>query len=332
MFFGAFLRWSAVGFAVAGTAVLLSRTVYALEPLPLPVLALPIAIALAVAWWIAAGRRMSESSAAAWVDVQAGGDGLVVTGQETSDPRWSAAFEKALGRSGRLPGLRVGRPAGQSFGAAAFLVAALFVRIPAPAPGPSPELFEAAVASLQDKLDTLLETVDLDAELAENLADRLSRLEELLADASPESIFEAIDSLEERFGLEGERLGDAMESAAKDLAAALLDRFNDPDTARASLERALSALRDAGLGKDLPESLAELLGQDLTLPEGIEFDPAQLLELTAELSQLMQDRMGALAKVGLFDPSLLGALTEFADLAEFLPTYHECDEDCEEGG
>lgn len=320
---------------IAGTFVLLARAVYGFDPLPLATLLLPASIALALAAWLASRRGLSAGAAATWVDVQAGGAGLVVTGQEIDDPRWGGAFAEALRSTGRMPAFRLGKPLGQSLGAGAFLAASLFVRIPEPAPGPSPAMFEAVLESLGRKLAALDENVALDEDVASDLTGRLARIRELLDDHSPESLFEAIDGLEERFGLEGDRIREAMESAAQDLAAAALDSLTDPKVARSSLERALEAMRQAGLDKNLPQSLAALLGPDLELPDGAELDPKRMLELSAELSKLMGERMEGLAGSGLLDPRKLSKLSEFlaaADLSEFLPTDHECDDECKEGG
>jgi hypothetical protein len=332
VFLGVSLRWSAAGFLLSGTLVLLARTTWGLEPAPLLAFLAPALAAGALGGLLAARRGISLAGAATWIDVSTGGSGLVVTGVEEPDARWSATFEKTLERVGRMPGLRVGRPFGLAAAAGLFLAAALWVRIPAPTPGPSPELFEAVLASLGEKLDTLSENVDLDEGLAEELEGRFERLEEMLEDSSPESLFEALDSFEERLGLESERVREELESAATDLASAALDRLADPETAQASLERALSALREAGLTEGLPARLQELLGADLQLPDGVQLDAAELMELAQGLSELMEGRLSNLVGAGLLDPTRLKMLASLKNLDEFLPTAHECDAECEAGG
>ena len=110
VFLGAFLRWTAAGFAIAGTAVLTARATHTLDPAPVLVLSVPPLLALALGLALATRRGLSRAGAAAWVDVRAGGGGLVVTGLEVQDERWRDTFARTLEGLGPLPAFRVARP------------------------------------------------------------------------------------------------------------------------------------------------------------------------------------------------------------------------------
>jgi len=331
VFLGTLLRWTAVGYLLAGASVLVLRASHAFEPAPLPAFLTPLLLVLPFALLAASRRALSGAAAASWVDVSCGGTGVVLTGMETPDPRWEATLARTLEDTGRLPALRVGRPAGFQACSALFLAAALWVEIPEPQPGPSPELFEAMLATLTEKLQALEENVELEEDLATELSERLGRLQELVAEnASQESLFEALDALESRLGLESAEVRQELENASRDLFEAVFDHLRDPQAAQGALERALAALRKGGLAKNLPESLEALLGSGLELPEGIDVTGAEFLELAQMLAELMQDRAGGLAKAGLIDSKLLKLAERFGNLDDL--TDHVCDEECKEGG
>ena len=333
VFFGRLFRWSAIGFLAAGSVALLVRANWFREVAAWPFLLAPLALAAGVAGVATARRALSRSAAAAWIDVASGGSGWVVTGGEAPDARWNERIARALESLRALPAPRLFQPFVRASAAGGFLAAALWIEIPERQPGPSPELAEALLASLADKLETLNENVDLNEDLADELAKRLGQLEEELADeVSPESLFEAMDSLEERLQAEAERSGVELGEALDALRSASLDVLRDPASAATSFERALESLRAAGLTENLPPGLEDVFAKGLELAEGMELDPAELLALGQSLAELMEGRMGELARAGLLDPSKLGKLEGFSGLEGFLPTGHVCDEVCESGG
>ena len=184
-------------------------------------------------------------------------------------------------------------------------------------------------------------------ETAQELSSRLERLRDGLEDATPESAFEAIDRLEERFGALAKRVQEDVLEAEGGILAAAREAMLNPESAQEMLGRTLEMLHESGLDKNLLssiESLASLIERNgfelpedlelpggLRLPEGLEMSGPEILEVARDLSGLLGKKLGALEDVGLFDPgSFEAALREtFEDLqiAE-----HVCDEACEEGG
>ncbi len=347
VFLGELVRWgAAIGF-VLGAVVLLLRVVLhvdASHTAPLFLLAL---VAPGIAWWRARAKRMSRGSAAAWQDVRAGASGLLLTGMEVPDERWSAEVERTLQRSRTLPRIRTG---GESYAlgvAVLFAAAAWWVHVPEPAPGPSFALFEGAIERLATKLLTLEEDVGLFDETAQDLTNRLERLREGLEDATPESAFEAIDRLEEQFGALAKRVQEDVLEAEGGILAAAREAMLNPESAQEMLERTLDKLHESGLDKNLLstiESLSSLIERhDLELPEdlelpggfrlpaGLEMTGPEILEVAQDLSGLLGKKLGALEDAGLLDPGALEtALRETFDDLQF--DEHECDESCREGG
>jgi len=333
IFVGTFLRWLGVASAISGGLVLLLRAGLQLPVWAWPAYGVPLGAALFAAGYWTRKRGLSRQGAAAWIDVHAGGSGLVVTGSERPDPRWDAAFQGALAKSHRMPRLAVGLQSGQALFGIGFLSLALFVQIPEPSPlGPSPAFVAALTESVAQKLLALTENISLDEELAEELTERMRRIQELAEEAPTESIFEAIDRLEERLGLEGERAAQDLQQSLGELWKSMESGELDQEGLERLLEEARGLLANSGLGEKLPESLAGLLGGSLELPEGVHLNAAELMQLGEGLSGLMQGSLGELLGAGLLDASKLSLASKFAKLENFLPTDHQCDEECRSGG
>ena len=331
------LRWGALGALATGCVVLFLRAALAIEPPRELALATPLAVGLAAALArLARGGGFDRAAAATWLDAELGGSGAFVTHFELADPRWSARFAARLDARDAAdalhPAPRVGQPLGLAAAAFAFLAAALWVDVPRPRPGPSPELVEALVAALGDKLDLLNETIGVDEELAEDLSARLERLEGLTEDLSPESLFEAIDALDARLGDEAERFGLDMAAAREELARVAVDLARDPVAAWGSAQRALELARAAGLELELPPELAALFAEGRGLAEGATLDPAKLLEMGLGLSRFLETPLGKLAQAGLLDPSRLQEAVPLEQLFELVTDGHACDESCASGG
>jgi hypothetical protein len=333
IFSGTFLRWAGIAAGISGSLVLLLRAGFREEPWPTPAYLVPLLFGLGAAFYWAGRRGMSRQGAAAWIDVHAGGSGLIVTGSEIQDERWQTEFEGALANAHRMPGLEVRRPASAALCGFGFLSLALFIRIPEPEPlGPSPEFVTSLAENVAAKLLALTENINLDEELAEELEERMERIKELAEEAPTESIFEAIDRLEERLGREGERVSKDLEQTLSDLWKSMEDGSLDQESMEQMLERAKGMLAAAGLGDKLPEDLAKMLGSSLELPAGMELSPAELMELAEGLSGLMEGSLGEMLGAGLMSASKLAIASKFAKLENFLPNDHECDEECREGG
>ena len=341
--------WSAELARLAAPALLaLGLTVLLLRfglgwaaPRALAVLALLALLPLA-AWWRARPRFLSGDGAAAWLDLRTGGRGVVVTGVDVPDPRWSAAVRAELARAPADPRLRLGRPYVASLPGVALVVLAALVRPPVERPDPWVRALENAADRVADRLETLEEQVTLEPELAEELHERLEALREDLADAQPESSLEALDRLDADLAERAQQaFEDALEAdAGLDAAAAEASAESE----HAALEEALSDLAEAGLLSDPPEALDEALSElaartgasfesSLTLPEGLDLSGLDAVELSAELQAMLAEKMAELDALGLLGPGHAGRFGEPGELGnpgEYVE--HECDADCDEGG
>ena len=337
-------RLAAPTLLALGLLVLLLRfgpgwtTARALAVLPLAGL-LPLA-----AWWRARPRFLSNAGAAAWLDLRTGGRGVVVTGVDAPDPRWSAAVRAELERAPGEPGLRLGRPYASSLPGVALLVLAALVQPPVEQPDPWVRALEHAAERVAERLETLEEQVTLEPELAEELHERLDALREDLADAQPESSLEALDRLDAELAQRAQQaLEDALEAEAGLDAAAAAAEESSAESQQTALEEALSDLAEAGLLSDPPEALSELAAElgasfegSLTLPEGLDLSGLEAVELSAELSAMLAEKMAELDALGLLGeghPGRFGELGELGELGDLAgAAEHECDAACEAGG
>ncbi len=334
------LRALAVAVFVAGAAVLLARVVWRVEAAQAAWLFLIVAAAFPVAFLRARRRRLSRAGAAAWQDVRSGASGVLLTALEVPDERWHAQVEKAVAKSAaRLPGVRFG---GETYAVGAALVFALlswWVHVPRATAHTPADLLQATVERLAEKLLTMEEDVGLFDETATELAGELERLVEGLDEGTLESAFEAIDRLEERFGDVAERVQEDVLDAEAGLESVLERALADPAGAQAMLEKTLAKLEARGLDENLLASMESLAGtfqraglelpDGLRLPEGLELSGEQLRELSSELGELLDGKLGTLKAMGLLSELDLADLKGLGSL-EFVE--HECDEECEEGG
>jgi hypothetical protein len=288
---------------------------------------------------VVARRRLpGAASAVAWLDVRGGARGQVVTERELGASDWSEAARAQLGRAlAELPSLEWKRPLRAALPGAAFAALAVWVPIPRAAIGPPPVVAATALEELQEMLETLEETLDLPAEVAEELEARLERIEDEAASGQPASTFEAIDRLGERLAAEAAEALEAARQASQDLASAA----SDPSLAdaQAALESALAGMQEAGLGKDLPEAVQNALAPgSLSLPEGMQLSSAELAALSKELKGVLDQRLERLAAGRLIDPArlkelMLGTGGELVDLSDFeFDPDHVCDEECKKPG
>ncbi len=341
------VAWSAFA-CVAGGALALCARALGRVSAENAAFALVLVPASALAAWIAALRSTPDRArAAAWLDASSGGRGTLLTDFELGDARWGTAVEAALARVGPLPPFTPRGAFSRGAPAAAFALACLLVPIPRTLPGATPSFLDSTAERLREKLQTLEEEVRLDTEVADELAQRLENLEAVLADGSPEAVFEALDRLDARLEElalgareEGRRALEGAADALRDVALAESAAANAFAEALAELARVALALNQDPLPPSLSElalaldergDLAGLAAADaLALEQALAgLTPAELASLARELSELFDGDLATLADAGLLDPASLAAAKplKFDEVV-----MHDCDERCQAGG
>lgn len=322
------LFWMALITGVCACVALGVRAALGWDAWRTAIVFVPLLLAPVLGARAAQRKRLTRAGAAAWLDVQSGADGALVTGFEAGDDVWKARVEAALARAGTLPRARIGRPATMAAGALAFAALALFVPIPRTLPGPSRALSTAAVEKAAEKLATLEEEVTLEPEVAEEMhasLDRLKQGEDALA--STESVFEAADRASDQVAQEAASKSEAAESVQKELSAAAAAASADPEAAQKQLESALRELSKSGLAKGLTDALTSELGlQSLDLPPGTKLDAAQIARLSGALNAKLGDKLAKLAAAGLLKPGKPGEIGKPGDIGEIAE--HVCTEEC----
>jgi hypothetical protein len=327
VFASTLLIWLGIGTFVAGCIALLVRGAFDLDPARAALAFVPLALIPFHAWRVARRKSLSRAGAAAWLDVQTGCDGALITSFEIDDPAWSDRVERALATAVVLPRARLKKPLLTVLAGCAFATAALCVEIPRDALGPSVALQAANVAQVEEKLATLEEEVTLQPELAEELHETLNRLKDDDALANPESAFEAADRAAERLANEAESKAEAAESARDALAGAAASADRNPDAAQKELESAMKAITDAGLAKGLNEALSNELGlSSLELPPGMKLEAAKIEALSGKLSDKLGEKLAKLAKAGLLKPAQFAGTGKPGEIGEF--SDHVCTEEC----
>lgn len=325
-----------VALFVLGAVVLYLRVFERWERGPAAALFAWGGLALVSAAVLARRRVPSGAYAAAWLDVQGGALGAVVTESELGGSAWSARAKEQLAAAlASLPRPELGRALKPTLVPALFAGLALWVPIPKEVVGPPPVVATALIEDLEAKLATLEETLELPAEEAEELAARLERIQAEAENGQPASTFEAIDRLAQRLEDEAARALEAAQRAGEDLARAA----GDPSLASAqeALETALAGMKDAGLAKELPpEARAGLMPGTLSLPPGAQLDSRELAKLSQELKGALEAKLGKLGNGKLLDASKLrlleGGLPGLGEGFGELDPEHECDEDCKKPG
>jgi hypothetical protein len=287
----------------------------------------PLVFAPVVAWRIARRKQLSRAGAAAWLDVQSGSSGVVVTGFERSDAAWRTRVDESLARAEILPRARLQKPSMAAFSGLAFAALAVWVPIPRTALGPPIALQQAAVERVEEKLATLEEEVALEPELAAEMRETLQRLKDEDALANPESAFEAADHAEARLSDEARSKAEAAEKGQEDLAAAADSAERDPEAAQKRLEAAMGELSKSGLAKGLAKGLEKELGSaSLELPAGTKLDAGAIEKLSGELSDKLGDKLAKLAKAGLLKPGSPGKTGKPPGLEKIAD--HVCTAEC----
>lgn len=325
-FAGELSRQATVAFFALGSLALALRLLAAVPAAAAALPLLALAVLPLVSFLRARRRFLSESAALAWLDVRSGGTGLVVARAESGDVRWDGAAREAAARPAPAPRVLWRRLAAPPAGALAFALAALLVPIPRPAAA-APAVAASRIEEIAFRLAILEETVDLDAEVAKELRERLEWLEKASADARPEGAFEAADRLLERLGAEAEAAADAAERAEEKVAAAG-EAGAGSEIASDAIESALETMADAGLASDPPPALTDALGgASLELPPGTTLSGERLAAIKGELQAMLASKWGALAKAGLLSSATKRRLAERRDGR--LAKAHVCDASCE---
>ena len=340
IFLGRLARQGVVGLACCGSVALIlrvaleldvERAAWALAPL----LAIPF-----TAWWGVRRRAPGDEGITAWLDLHTGASGFLLAAYERHDERWAARSAAQLSTLSRFPALRIAGLAWPVLFALSFAALALFVPLSRAAPGPSTSLFDRAIAGLAEKFGALNEIVGLDEVVASEFTERIGQLAENVDAAEPEAMLEAIDTLREELGLEGQEAAELTQELFEQFGAIGMQAIGDPALAQELMFGRLSEMLKSG---ELPEVLSRLEGLspdliekltegELQLPEGFELDPEQLQALSEEMLNVLRDKLGALNLAGLVDLGELSLSGRGTALQDLIDKFHVCDEECEKRG
>jgi hypothetical protein len=328
VFWTVLVRFSAIVLGVLGVLALLARS---LLDMPLERVAWIFAAWACVpllALWYARSKRLSRTGAAAWLDLQAGSSGIVVTSSERDGAAWSGALQSALQAPFQLPRAHVGRAGLALVLALLFAAAALWVPIPRTVVGPPLALQKASIERVAEQLATLKEEVELEPSFTEEVEASLERIDQGEASSTAEATFEALDRALERLSEEAESRAEVALDAQAGLEQAAAGASTDAEAAQAELERAMRELSRAGMSRDVEESLQEAQGLEASeLPPGIELASGDIQKLAQDLNGRLGAKLGKLARAGLLKPGKLErAARELAKLGEYRE--HVCDENC----
>lgn len=305
-----------------GVAVLLSRTLYDVSRTTASWSLLALALTPLTAWLQARRQSVSRRSVAAWLDLRGGGDGSIVTAMERDDPRWSERVKLALAKQPAFTPLAVDGALTRTMPAVCFIVLALWIEMPRNLLGPAPEMFEGAIERLEEKLETLAELVELEPEEEEEFQERLERLQVEAEDGTPESFYEAADSLEEALEQTAEELAEEANELEQKLAAVANADESQSEEAESALRESVTELGELGFAEDLSEQLSPEMRDSLDFPEGMELNGELMQELSEELREALKAQLEKLQAAGLLDPSKLRKLTpgELAKMRKTKPS------------
>ena len=318
-------RHGALALVAAGLAALVVRRFCGWSVAQSALFLLLVGPALATAWWFARRRFVSAATAAAWIDVELGADGRVVSAFELGLDAPSDVHEWSERARLKFRWRLVARPL---LPALAFAALALLLPIAAsPAAALAPALVGGQIERVAEKLAALEETVQLKDELRAELQQRLDHVKQQADGAALASTFEAMDQLAQRIGQEAETARDRIDEARASLESeALADSLaGDPAHAQELLATTLGDLAKGGLGQNLPEALKQEFPNGSLSLDGATLDASQLAKLSSDLQAALAGKLANLVKSGLIDPKKLkpfdGRLKR-----------HKCDERCKKGG
>jgi predicted transcriptional regulator len=333
-------RQAALVLIVGACVALLGRAVFDLELRHAALFLLPVVLVPWTAWRSIKGSLPSEEQAATWLDLHSGAQGFLLVDYELEDARWNARTKRQLDGLSELPPFDFAPLYRFVLPALAFCAFTLFVPPERSDPGPSTSLFDRAIAGLSDRLETLNEVVELDEVVADELASRIDELAENIDAAEPEAMLEAIDSLRQQLGVEGQDAAELARELSERFGEAGARALADSDAAQQLMSAALEKMADSGFRAEMlkqlqelaPELAAGLEGNQLKLPDGFELTPEQLRALSEGMREALKDNLSKLSLAGLVDLKELKLSDELASLSKLVGELHVCDENCEPGG
>jgi TolA-binding protein len=297
---------------VAGACALIALSARLLDrSIPPSQFLVAAVVPLAYGLWKARRELPAPATLAAWMDRRGGLGGLLVTSRELDAAAWEDELARRFAHATipqpplfrREDGLRV-------LGAVAVAVGiALLPALVKPPPRPGQPAVAVATAEVRQELERLRRDEAIDRATAEDLAARLERLEEKLAEGDPVSWSE-VDAIERRMAEAKESHSDALE-AARDAAAAAL-AADGPDAAAQlnemarALERATKSGALDGLSPELRARLAAATGESTaatgeTADASAELTPEEMRALAADLAAALDGELDDLAEAGLGD-------------------------------
>jgi len=325
-----------VALLVLGVAVLLARTAYDVPRDTAALLLLGLLATPLTAWLQTRRTPISKATVAAWLDVRGGGDGAIVTALERDDERWSERVRRALNTQPELPAMALQGSVTRTMPAVCFLILAMWIEMPRGILGPPVEMFEGSIERLEEKLETLTEIVELESEAEEEFRDRLERLAVEAEEGTPESFYEAADSLEEALEETASEIAEEANELEQKLAAVANAEESQFDEAEGSLRESVTELSELGFAEDLTEELSPEMRDSLEFPEGMKLDSELMKQLSEEMREALKEQLEKMQNAGLVDPSKLRKLSkeELKKLREAKPKLGKpCDcEECKKAG
>lgn len=323
---GELARHSALALLAAGLAALILRRFAGWSAETSALLLLAVVPAFATAWWRARRRFVSTATAAAWIDVELGADGHVVSAFELGLDAPADAHAWSARARPRIRWLWLVRPLAPAL---AFAALALLLPVDGPnAAAMAPALVGSQIERVAEKLATLEENVQLNDELRAELHQRLDRAKEQADGAPLSSTLESVDQVARRIQQEAQTAHERMDEARASLETEALANAlaGEPAHAQELLAKTLGDLAKGGLGLNLAEALKQdLPAGGLALPEGTKLDAAELAKLSSDLHGALDAKLAKLVKSGLLDPKKLKPF-------EGKLRRHKCDERCKKGG
>jgi len=312
-------RWAVGSFLIAGTAALVCRIFFSNAAPFLPFLWLAPLISIVPVIIVCARRAYHPIEVAALADSLSGGQGMLLTLLETSDPTWARAAALENLKRLRMPRLRVWSRLGPILASAIFLVTALLVPQRMITGPRTTVLANDVVADLKTTVEELKKQDLLTPEEQKSLEQEIERIRKDALERVDASSWEAADAMREKIAASLNQKEDALNWAQESLAryAAAAQAGKAPTAAESDeLANAIQKLAQSGMLDDAPSDVKKMLGSEDAIAGGtfqLPKDPAALKKVAAQLAQHLGDRsrrFGELRQLpreaGRFDPAEFG--------------------------